>query len=115
MTERYYSARIARAGALIGVRVWFGPPLIAGEELDRSPRWQVQVGDEDSGRAVDQFADDGRPVDVHGITLRIHEAIDEADYRYMVARQNWAVDHAPNDPQAAPRKAVDLRATPGLF
>ena len=112
---RFYSARLARGAVKVGVSVFFGPPLVDGDELDRSPRWQARIGDAATALALNHFADDGRPVDVDGATLRDCAAITEAEHRYLVAHGAWAVANAPEHPRAAPRKAADLRGMRGLF
>ena len=104
-------ARIAKDGPYVGVRIWTGPPIVDGEELDRSPRRQVMVGNEITGRAV--FAGDRLPVEVEGVTLRQIEEISEADYRFLVAHQEWGAATG-KGVRAAPREAVDLRG-PSLF
>lgn len=113
--DSYYSARLTRGGPLVGVHVWFGPPLIDGEEMDRSPRWQALIDTETTGRPVHQFADDGAPLDVDGVTLREPAPINEALYRFLIERARWAQKHAPHHPSASPRDAIDLRGLRSLF
>ncbi|HKV14536.1 MAG TPA: hypothetical protein VJQ81_05800, partial [Reyranella sp.] len=52
----YYTTRLIRGGLRVPVRIWFGAPIIDGEEQDRSPRWCVEV-DGKTDRA--DFDDDG--------------------------------------------------------
>lgn len=110
MSERFYwRARLVQGGPWIGVMTWFGPPLIDGEELERSPRWQALVRTEKSGRAV--LFGDNCPIEVDGkdMTLRNLERIDEAEYQYLVKHAEWATQHAPHMPDAAPRTKIDKR------
>jgi hypothetical protein len=83
----------------VPVRVWFGPPADpeTGEELDRSPRWQIQIGF--------QLLED-EPMRVGGYWFNeITDVwptcqrwpIDEADYRYRLERASWAADYDPED------------------
>lgn len=105
---RFYRARLAKRGPFIGVKVFLGPPLIDGEQIDRSPRWQALVDTETSARAVLMFGEDGLPVEVDGITVRNIEPTTEADYRFLVADSAHARDYRPADPKASPRQAVDF-------
>ena len=105
---RFYRARIARRGPFIGVKVFFGPPLVGGEEIDRSPRWQTIVNGETTGRAVLQTGNDDVPVEVDGITLRNVEAITLAEYQFLVADAEHAREWRPDHPKAKPREAVDF-------
>lgn len=110
MTERFYwKAKLGKDTPWIGVMTWFGPPLVDGEELDRSPRWQALVRTETSGRAI--LFGDNCPIEVDGknMTLRNLERISEADYRYLVKHAEWATKHAPHMPDAAPRTKIDKR------
>jgi hypothetical protein len=85
--------------------------LVDGETLDRSPRWQVVIGDATTALAAVQFAVDGIPVEIDGgPILRSCEPITKANYDFMVAHQAWAADHAPDHPKASPRRAVDFHA-----
>jgi len=112
---RFFRARMAKAGPFIGVRMFFGPPVIDGEELDRSPRWQVTIGAETTSRAVLMLAADEIPVEVEDVLLRSVEAVTEAEWQYLVAHQAWATEHAPNHPKAEPRRAVDFNTIPLPF
>lgn len=105
---RFYRARLAKRGPFIGVKVWRGPPLIDGEEVDRSPRWQVLVDADTTGRAVLMFGDGDIPIEVDGVTLRSIEPTDEADYRFLVADSAHAREWRPDHPKASPRQAVDF-------
>lgn len=109
-----YRARLVRDGVFVAVRVWFGPPLVDGEELDRSPRWQAQIDGAPTARAVLMMGET-LPVDVDGVTLRGIEAVDEAEYQYLLAHGNWAKRYAPSHPRATPRAKPDLRRMPSLF
>jgi len=106
---KFFRARIAKAGPFVGVRVFFGPPLVDGEQLDRSPRLQAVVGPETTARAVLMLANDGVPAEVDGITLRNVEPIAEHTYRFMIVHEEWAQD-VPGHPKASPRKAVDFNS-----
>ena len=47
----HYAMRLARGGVRVAVRIWEGPPVIEGEELDRSPRWCCEIdGRTDRGK-----------------------------------------------------------------
>ena len=101
LIEGYYLLSLARAGRVsIPVRVWFGPPRDPEtlEELDRSHRWQIQVGFrllEDEPLVIGGI----RISDITDVWPRVaRDPIDEVDWRYRLARAEWAVDHDENDP-----------------
>lgn len=101
LVEGFYLLNLNRARRVsIPVRIWFGPPLDpeTREEMDRAPRWQIQVG---------FFLLDDEPLAIGGIRIdelddiwpRVaREPIDEVDWRYRVERADWAAHHAPDDP-----------------
>lgn len=105
----YWRARFVAGGPWVGVKTLFGPPIIDGEELDRSPRWQAFVRNERTGRAV--LFGDNCPIEVEGkdIMLRNIEGITQQEYEYLVAHSAWATQHAPHMPDAAPKTRIDKR------
>lgn len=105
---RFFRARLVKGGPFIGIRLFVGPPVIDGEELDRSPRLQVMVDNETTSRAVLMLGSGDIPVEIDGVMLRSIEAVTEAEYRFLVAHRAWASDHAPDHPKANPREAVDF-------
>lgn len=109
---RFFRARLAKAAPFIGVRMFFGPPIVDGEELDRSPRLQVTVGHDTTSHAVLMLGSDDIPVEVEDVLLRSVEPVTQAEWQFLVAHQSWATDHAPNHPKAEPRKAVDFNTIP---
>lgn len=113
MTRHFYRARLVGQGPYVGVMVWHGMPLVDGDELDRSPRWQALVGTAKTARAV--LLGDSLPVEVEGVTLRNLETVAEDEYRYLVAHADWARQHAPTAPDATPRQKIDLRRMPSIF
>jgi hypothetical protein len=115
MTPAYFSARLAKAGPLVGVRLVFSGPVVGGETMDRSPRFQVLIDTEQDGRLVLQFADGGVPLEVDGRTLRECRAINEAEYQFLIARGAWAQEHAVEHPNASPREGVDFNAMQPIF
>lgn len=110
LVEGYYALRSARGlRSDVPVRIWFGAPLDTetGEELDRSPRWQIMVG----GHLLET-----EPLRFAGI--RIDEitaiwpacarcTITEDEYRFLIARGRWAAEHDPNDALAAYGRRID--------
>lgn len=110
---RFWRCRLVKAGPYVGVMTWHGPPLVDGEELDRSARHQALVGTETTGRAI--LMGDHLPIEVDGIGLRNIERIKEHEYRFLVATSDWATAHAPDRPQAQPRKPVDYNTLKPRF
>ena len=96
LIEGYYLVALHMAGRVsIPVRVWFGAPVDAetGDELDRSPRWQIQIGF--------QLLED-EPLRIGGIWFRDlsdvwptcqKNPIDAVDWQYRLARAEWATDN----------------------
>lgn len=114
MTQRhYYRARLVSGGPYVGVQVWHGPPLIDGEEQDRSPRWQCLVGTEKTARAI--LMGDAVPIEVDGALLRSLEGIPQHEYEFLVAHAGWAETNAPQHPHATPRRKIDLKNLPSLL
>lgn len=105
---RFFRARLVRGGPAVGVRMFVGPPIVDGEEIDRSPRLQVLIAHETTARAVLMLGDGDTPVEIDGVTLRSIEPVTEAEYRFLIAHAGWAREHAPDHPKADPRKPVDF-------
>lgn len=105
----YWRAKLVKDGPWIGVKTVFGPPIVEGEELDRSPRWQALVRTETTGRAV--LYGDECPIEVEGIGLRNLERITEQEWRYLVDHAAWSTTHAPHLPDAAPKVKIDKRGS----
>ncbi len=108
MIDRFFRARMVKGGPIIGVRLFVGPPIVDGEEMDRHHRLQVMVDTETTSRAVLMLGDGDIPVEIDGVTLRSIEPVPEAEYRFLVAHSAWAKDHAPDHPKATPRSRVDF-------
>ena len=110
---RFWRCRLVKAGPYVGVMTWHGPPLVDGEELDRSARHQALVGTETTARAI--LMGDQLPIEVDGIGLRNIEPIPEHTYRFMVADAAHAADWRPDDPKASPKKTIDFHTLPPRF
>ncbi len=106
MTVHYWSARLVAKGPAVGVRTWLGPPLVDGEELDRSPRWQALVRSETTGRAILQG--EPCPTEIEGCFLRNIEPITKAAYEYLIAHATYSTSHAPQNPDASPTEPVNF-------
>ncbi len=111
--NHFYRARLVKGGPFVGVKTFFGPPFVDGEEVDRSPRWQALVRTETTARAI--LMGDATPIEVDGVMLRNIEGIPEAEYRYLVAHADYSTKYAPLNPDAAPKTAFDLRNSPSIF
>lgn len=103
----YYLIRRDRAGRVpLPVRIWFGPPLEDGFELDRAPRWQVMV----AGRLLDEAGDyGGLSVDTLSDIwpLCARWPIDADEYRYRTELAAWAAEHDPNLPHGTATGRID--------
>jgi hypothetical protein len=86
----WYRFKLVSGGVFVAVKIWFGAPLdpIDGTELDRAPRvWPKCAA----------------------------EPIDQAEANYLMTRRAWAEQHAPDSPQADPRRRIDLLTAPLPF
>jgi hypothetical protein len=112
--EGFYSLD-RRGKVALPVRIWFGPPVdleADGETLDRSPRWQMMVGDrliDDATRETDWDLtwDDVWP-------QAAKSPIPESEYRYRCARIAHAKSGAAakSDPWARRTGKIDLLTAP---
>lgn len=104
LITRWRSSRVS-----IPVRIWFGgpPDPETGEELDRTPRWNVTVG----GVPVDD-----QPIEVGGLIIGSlsdvwpacrSEPVSRAEHDYQVERAAWAAAWDPNDPFGSASGRID--------
>lgn len=107
-----YSMKLAKGALQVAVRIWHGQPIIDGEVQDRSLRWCAEV-DGETDRPL--YNDDGlvvgrEPIDAAEVWERCcGRPISEHEYRFLLRRKAWAVEHAPDHPAANPYKPIDLR------
>lgn len=104
----FYKRRLVKGGPWTGVKIWFGQPADpwTGELLDRSPRWQSQVG-------TDDVKGEAETIDLW--TWVAGHPIDEKEYRYLLRLTDWAVKNAPEAPEANPRQPINLLTAPLPF
>lgn len=108
-----YTTRLIRGGLRVPVRIWFGAPIIDGEEQDRSPRWCVEV---DGRTCRTDFDDDGNylgrvPLDALEVwPFCAGHSITQREYDFLRRRTTWAHDNDPLHPAANPREPIDVRA-----
>lgn len=113
-----YAITLVRNGPLVPVRLWFGVPIIDGEEQDRSPRWCAEIdGKTDT---VVKDPDTGArctvPIDIdRAWPYCAKRPVSDADYRFYLARGEWAREHSPDHFAAKPRERMDLGSLPGIF
>ena len=109
----YWRGRLAKKAPFVGVKVWFGAPVIDGEELDRSPRWQCLVRNETTSRAI--LEGDSVPITIDGVFVRNLERITEAEYQFLVAHSEYSTAFAPHNPDASPTEAIDVTKLTSIF
>ena len=101
----FYRMRLRSGAVPCGVRIWHGPPHDpdTGEEMDRSWRWQAEAN--------------GDPVDIDDVwpPRRGFSSIDQAEYRLLCRRAEWAREHAPDSAVADPRRRSDPLTAPIAF
>jgi hypothetical protein len=99
----FYGARLINGGISVGVMIWHGCPVIAGERQDRSPRWCIAV----NGRTTDK---NGELLDVlERWPFVCGEPISHREFAFRKRRRRWAREHAPEHPAAKPHDPIDLR------
>lgn len=85
----------------LAIRIFFGPPAdpVTGQPLDRSPRWQVEIGGYVMG-SENPPRDNGYEIkSLVGIWPECaRHPITADDYRYLCGRQGWARQHDEHDP-----------------
>lgn len=105
----FYRGRLCNGGVYVGVMIWHGCPVIAGERQDRSPRWCIAV----NGRTTD---DAGELLDVYERWPYVGgERITAREFGFMKRRRLWAERHDPEHPVAQPQRPVDLRTMNPIF
>jgi hypothetical protein len=114
----FYTTRLVKNGPPVPIEIWFGQPIVDGEEQDRSPRWCVAI----NGETDRLERDDGTgyrcrvaldPMQVWPHCAR--DPISADEYRFLLRRRAWALEHAPDHPAARPRQPVDLRSLKPAF
>lgn len=108
----FYRMRLVRGGPVVAVRIWFGAPVIDGEEQDRAPQWCVEIDGKSDRWEIDD--DTGYrcrvPLDVDMAWPRCAwHPVDRREYDFLLRRKTWAVEHAPEHPAANPHQPVDVR------
>ena len=114
----HYAMPLVKGGLAVPIRIWFGQPVIDGEEQDRSPRWCVEVdGQPERWEADEETGYRCRvPRDVFEVwPYCARQPISEREYRFLLKRAAWAREHAPHHPAANPRERIDVRALPPAF
>lgn len=93
----YYATRLVRRGPEVAARIWMEPPIdpITKEPMDRPPMMLATLG--------------GKPIDPHRLWVMVAgRTIDKAKFDYLSGVKTWAEQHAPDAPEANPKKAVDF-------
>jgi hypothetical protein len=111
----FYASKLAKGGVEVAVRIWFGAPVIDGEEQDRSPRWCAEVDG-----VTDKVDDFGCrvPLDLFDDAIwpdRIGRRIKQKEFDYLQRRARWAREHKPDHPAANPREPADVSKLPPMF
>lgn len=109
-TAGTYQTKLVAGGPFVPVRIWFGAPIINGEELDRSPRWCVEIDGQTDMVEQDKATGYRCRVQLDPLSVWPHCArypIARDEYDFMIAHGAWAKD-VPDHPKARPRKPVDF-------
>lgn len=96
----WYKLRLVKHGPWVPARIWV--------EQDIDEASGELISDEVMRCEVDgQYADPGE----RWLWLA-HNPIPESEFNYLTATRRYATDHAPNEPMADPRKAVNWLEVP---
>lgn len=111
----YFVLRARRDGPLVPARIWLcdHDPADPENKLDRG-RLSIYLRADIAGEEVDpqrfleeRLCADWTPLQAPG-HWRYAQSITEAEYRYLIARRDWAAKHRPADPAAMrPRQRID--------
>jgi hypothetical protein len=112
MIEHFWRAKLVPGGPFVGVKTFLGPPLVDGEYLDRSPRWQAIIRNETTARAILMLGNENAPVEIDGKNIRSVQAITKEDYLLLIRHSEWATKHAPHLPDANPETPIDWMKVP---
>lgn len=110
LVEGFYLIQSSRGRRVdVPIRVWFGQPEDpeTGEIMDRSPRWQIEIGRqllEDEPMRIGALWI-GDITDIWPTCMRW--PIDEAEYRYRIERASWASAFDPLDPHGEVGSRID--------
>ena len=99
----FFRVRFVKGGPWVGARIWWETECIdplTGAEMER-PR--ILLAEIDDAPCEPEY------VQLHGF------AIPEAEWSYLAHTARWAVQYAPDDPAANPRRAIDLNALPPIY
>lgn len=100
-----YRLRLSKGAPWSAVRIW--------DEAERCPETGELMEDERFRCLVN-----GRDVNPDHYAERVNcfgERIDDREYAYLLSVNGWAVEHAPETPEASPTERVDLHKSPPIF
>lgn len=112
MSVRLYKVQLVKNGPQIPLRIWFGHPVdpVTGETLTERPAiWRAIMNGRElpiERACIELMPDSWSPGGVNPVVKG--EQITQADYDHYVRLNRWAIDHAPNEPEATPREAIDM-------
>lgn len=108
----FYKIRLTRGGPFVAARILHQPGRdpIDGTPLDRSYWWTAII----DGEPVAEPSTSAEEAGVFRI-WPVCWSIGEAEYDYLLANAKWAKAHAPHEPAANPRQAINLRNLDPVF
>ena len=114
----HYATRLVKGGPRVAVRIWFGLPIVDGDELDRSLRWCVEIDGKTDKVVKDPESGERCTVPLEPTAVWpfcAKEPITSAEYRYLLAMSKHAKAHNPMHPAAAPREKIDVGRMAPIF
>lgn len=108
----FYKIKLTKGGVFVPARLIHQPGRdpVDGSLLDRSYWWTAIIdGDQVAEPSIN-------PIEAGVFRIwPICWEIDEREYDYMLANAEWTRAHAPHEPAANPRQAVDIRQLDPVF
>jgi hypothetical protein len=96
---------------LFKIRLVRGGPWVAAEiAQDEAGRWSATI----DGAAADSHPD---PAQAEGVFRIWHygSVIDASEHAFLTERARWARTHAPDSPEANPKRPISVGAMPPAF
>ena len=101
----YFKRRLIRGGVWVPVLVFRPCPIdLEPETWGWIDRWPTLLA----------YTDGRQIVDAYNVWTSLRP-ITQHEYEYLLSVNQWAREHAPEEPQAQPHKAVDLDTLPAIF
>jgi hypothetical protein len=109
----YYRLKLVRRGPWVPAVIWRPCPLVEPILYEMTPDPEDWCRPTERPRPLRGRIGD-READPFDIWTRAR-TISAVEYHWRLGLHEWAVDNAPEQPEAQPRRRVDLTDQPSLF